>query len=421
MYKKNFLISILLSLCLVAIFQAPAAEADSLGYQPGLQHLYPYYVPEEYQLSLDPQSLNLSPSSNSSPSSYVRDFGFNQLRLNEQGSVIFASALYDVSQLDPAFNQDGRCGLAGWQCAGERWQRLEAFAQNHSLSPLSLEAQLGFVNLELNNLGANDTQYQSLYQGLQNPSSFEGVANSFLQDYLAQPPTDLSQIALDVYGYDVSTTSFAPTSTQGSASGEPMTETPSGASSSVVFRPNTIDCRAGDTSSSFLATTDGRDSHGPYLLRLTVIGFYDPEAPATVYAHRCLRDSLELLLNDYNQTITDPTQKLGGWVWRSHQTQIALRRKNCGTSNYDVWEKPADDCSPPTARPGRSSHQDGLAIDFYCQAETLSRNNCGQAFRWLDCQAARYGLINLPSETWHWYFPLHHPDRLTAKLQQGCS
>ena len=53
-------------------------------------------------------------------------------------------------------------------------------------------------------------------------------------------------------------------------------------------------------------------------------------------------------------------------------------------------------CSPPTARPGQSMHEVGLAIDF---------SNCGSGstcFRWLRANAGGYGFINLPSEPWHW-------------------
>lgn len=49
---------------------------------------------------------------------------------------------------------------------------------------------------------------------------------------------------------------------------------------------------------------------------------------------------------------------------RSRDQQIALRRKHCGTSYYDIFEKPASQCSPPTARPGSSKHETGQAVDL---------------------------------------------------------
>lgn len=90
---------------------------------------------------------------------------------------------------------------------------------------------------------------------------------------------------------------------------------------------------------------------------------------------------------------------LTGSGYRDSAGQIAVRRTNCGTSNYDIYEKPASECSPPTAIPGRSMHERGLAIDF-------DTSQCGSrstpCFKWLAVNAERYGFKNLPSEPWHW-------------------
>jgi hypothetical protein len=96
--------------------------------------------------------------------------------------------------------------------------------------------------------------------------------------------------------------------------------------------------------------------------------------------------------------------RLGGWGYRSHERQIELRKQNCGTSRYAIYEMPSSQCTPPTARPGTSMHETGLAIDFYRRgsggrAEAIAGT---KAFRWLKDHAARYGLYNLPSEAWHW-------------------
>jgi len=93
--------------------------------------------------------------------------------------------------------------------------------------------------------------------------------------------------------------------------------------------------------------------------------------------------------------------RLSGWGYRSTERQIELRRKHCGASHYDIWEKPSSECTPPTARPGRSMHEKGLAIDFTYNGKGIgSRDNPG--FQWLARNAARFGLKNLPSEPWHW-------------------
>jgi peptidoglycan hydrolase CwlO-like protein len=87
--------------------------------------------------------------------------------------------------------------------------------------------------------------------------------------------------------------------------------------------------------------------------------------------------------------------------WRSPQKQIELRREHCGSSNYAIYYMPASQCSPPTARPGTSMHERGLAIDFSCNGGGAIRygNEC---WNWLAAHADEYGLYNLPSEPWHW-------------------
>lgn len=92
---------------------------------------------------------------------------------------------------------------------------------------------------------------------------------------------------------------------------------------------------------------------------------------------------------------------LSGWGYRSNLKQIELRQAHCGTSEYQVWEMPASSCRPPTARPGQSMHERGLAIDFtYNGGSITTRSNPG--FVWLDNNAHRWGFVNLPSEPWHW-------------------
>jgi LAS superfamily LD-carboxypeptidase LdcB len=89
-----------------------------------------------------------------------------------------------------------------------------------------------------------------------------------------------------------------------------------------------------------------------------------------------------------------------GGGYRDPAAQIALRRAHCGTSNYAIYEAPASSCSPPTARPGTSNHETGLAIDFTCGGSSVVGGSA--CFRWLQANAARYGLYNLPAEAWHW-------------------
>ncbi|CAN5297667.1 hypothetical protein BH20ACT3_BH20ACT3_07840 [soil metagenome] len=88
---------------------------------------------------------------------------------------------------------------------------------------------------------------------------------------------------------------------------------------------------------------------------------------------------------------------LCGYGYRSTARQIELRRQNCGTSYYAIYEMSASGCRPPTAVPGRSMHESGLAVDF-----TNCSTRATACFKWLAANAATYGLQNLPSEPWHW-------------------
>ncbi|HEX6420455.1 MAG TPA: D-alanyl-D-alanine carboxypeptidase family protein [Acidimicrobiales bacterium] len=93
----------------------------------------------------------------------------------------------------------------------------------------------------------------------------------------------------------------------------------------------------------------------------------------------------------------------GSGGWRSPERQIELRRAHCGTSGYAVYQMPASRCSPPTARPGTSLHERGLAVDFRCGGEPIGRQDrSNPCVAWLSAHAARFGFYNLPSEAWHW-------------------
>jgi hypothetical protein len=89
--------------------------------------------------------------------------------------------------------------------------------------------------------------------------------------------------------------------------------------------------------------------------------------------------------------------QLSGSGYRSHERQIELRRAHCGPSDYAIYQMPSSQCSPPTAKPGNSLHEQGLAIDF---VNCSSRSSA--CYQWLNGHAAQFGFFNLPSEPWHW-------------------
>ena len=115
-----------------------------------------------------------------------------------------------------------------------------------------------------------------------------------------------------------------------------------------------------------------------------------------IRVHESIADKLLALL----KAASRDGIRLGGGGYRSSDSQVALRRAHCGTSNWAVYSKPSYQCRPPTARPGASMHERGLAVDFTQNGRALWSNTSG--FRWLKRNASKYGLRNLPSEPWHW-------------------
>ena len=88
---------------------------------------------------------------------------------------------------------------------------------------------------------------------------------------------------------------------------------------------------------------------------------------------------------------------LGGGGYRDPLAQWQLRVRNCP----DPTNSPASACSPPTARPGQSNHERGLAVDFTVDGNIITEQS-HPAFVWLAARATEFGFYNLPSEPWHW-------------------
>ncbi len=92
---------------------------------------------------------------------------------------------------------------------------------------------------------------------------------------------------------------------------------------------------------------------------------------------------------------------LEGAGYRSPDAQIAIRRQNCGSTDYDIYEKPASECRPPTARPGISAHEKGTAVDLVVDGSPIRRDT--EEYEWLAVHAENYGFINThEGEPWHW-------------------
>ena len=125
-----------------------------------------------------------------------------------------------------------------------------------------------------------------------------------------------------------------------------------------------------------------------------IVGGGDIVSVRGIQVHRSIAGQLAALLSASDAAgIT-----LTGSGYRSAQAQIETRRNN---GCPDVYSSPASACSPPTARPGQSMHEQGLAIDFQCNGRLITSRS-GPCWTWLSANAGRFGLRNLPSEPWHW-------------------
>lgn len=90
--------------------------------------------------------------------------------------------------------------------------------------------------------------------------------------------------------------------------------------------------------------------------------------------------------------------KLSGGGFRTAEEQIALRAQNCGEEN--IYNQDAI-CKPPTAYPGYSNHESGLAIDFRCDGVGINSQS-SPCFVWLANKSNNSTLINFSKEPWHW-------------------
>ncbi|MCO8128988.1 D-alanyl-D-alanine carboxypeptidase family protein [Acidimicrobiia bacterium EGI L10123] len=143
------------------------------------------------------------------------------------------------------------------------------------------------------------------------------------------------------------------------------------------------------------AAAAAQRSSGPVTISITGSGSI--VSVRGIRIHQSIADNLAGLLS----AAQSDGISLSGWGYRDSQRQIQLRRQNCGSSNYAVYQMSPSACSPPTARPGASNHERGLAVDFTYGGSTI-KSRSSPAFQWLRANAARYGFYNLPSEPWHW-------------------
>ena len=116
---------------------------------------------------------------------------------------------------------------------------------------------------------------------------------------------------------------------------------------------------------------------------------------AAMRVHPCLAAPLRAMV----AAARSAGVRLTGTAFRPTAAQIAYRRKNCRVGRRaptasEILFLPTEACRPPTAPPGLSMHERGLAIDF--------KVTNGRVGAWLRGNAARFGFRNYPPERWHW-------------------
>ena len=107
------------------------------------------------------------------------------------------------------------------------------------------------------------------------------------------------------------------------------------------------------------------------------------------FVHSSVQDQVTRMISDARSAGVT----LAGYSFRSPERTAELRVIN---GCPDVYTASPSSCRIPTARPGSSMHERGLAIDF----QSCWRGS--DCFVWLSNNAANYGYFNLPSESWHW-------------------
>lgn len=98
----------------------------------------------------------------------------------------------------------------------------------------------------------------------------------------------------------------------------------------------------------------------------------------------------------------NPKIVLTGGAFRTYEEQLQARKDN---NCPNVLTSPANKCTPPTAIPGTSLHEQGLALDLYCDGKLINvvdNPSTKKCFDWLKTNAGVYGFKNFEKENWHW-------------------
>ena len=346
-----------------------------------------------------PNNVNLVGSNNAERS--FRFFVMYGLTAEQSAGIVGNLVRESGPDVDPSINQVGGGpgrGIAQWEVGG-RWDSLQAFARGRGVPERDLESQLLFIWFELTGTpptqGVTGGTEARAYRDLVEQTTVNSSAASFgikferARDLLSSASEEARQAEVERRQLAAQAVHSAFSGTTLVSGGDLATDS---------------QCQSGHSQVSY-------DVHGcpdgPVERTTGEIVRVPDSVGGSLSLHQCLAEAAEALFADINRAFSG--DRVSGGGWRSNQRQIELRAAHCGgDDDYTLYLKPSGQCDPPTAIPGRSRHERGLAIDFTVDGSTMcygksSRSECGHpVFAWLVENAESYGLYNLPSEGWHW-------------------
>ena len=402
-----------LVLCLLLVVWPNPVLAQ---WEPAKQHIYPFYYPEDDGFRAGgsiPASYNTAlRGQNNTEVTY--NFARDWLGIPPNGAAILAGTLSLASGVDPNHNDGQTCGVAGWNCRGGRYADLRSFADEHGFGLQDLRTQLFFIGFEFD--GSFASADSSLGGG------WLAAAKAILDDTSGGANDEIEFAVVFLDDYSGASEIPAGLHTQIDAVYDAYQGNEAIPQDSAIITDLILTIPPGGSCDPF-----GQDSSNPAFLTersmtyAPIYGVYNPDgSQRLIPVHPCLAERTMALFRDLNQAMEQLGQpKLWGGGFRSHEEQKRLRLLYCKPHNPDLTDQAiyvtvGIKCQPPVSRPGYSTHEAGLAIDFTVLASggdiininsdtvLLSSGPGSAAFAWLTQNAGRYGLINFEKENWHW-------------------
>lgn len=308
-------------------------------------------------------------------------------------------------------------GIAQWEFHEDgsgRWWNLLAFAEALNRDPLALETQLDFVMFELAGqpqvagvTGGNAARaYQELTAATSVADAAFVVSNYYEINAAALAWRDGKLTYEEAFGSRIAAAEEVYEAFAGNGGGqlnEPVNPCDGGGGGDIdIIEGDTthIQC-VGNILNEYEA--DGYKDGNRYRIRICVLELLDGSAGPHVNSQ--ISGSMSRMFD----SAWSIGVEMNGGGFRTMEEQIQARIRN---GCPDIYDSPASACRIPTARPGYSNHQMGLAIDFngvgLCPSSTIidGQKFCqapgNDTWEWLTANASRYGLQQLRTEAWHW-------------------